>query len=157
MPRPELPPLPDDIVAMLNAGRAGYNLAIGLEFVSVTYDRLECRVPVEPNLLQPYGLVHGGVYCSIVETMASAGAAINVANLGLSTVGLENNTSFLSATRSGVLRAVSVPLSRGRRSQVWEVTITNDAGKVAAKGKVRMICLETGSNVGGEGVGLKET
>ena len=155
MPAPELPPLPDDIVEMFNARRAGFNEGIGLTFVSIAYDELCAEVPVGPHLHQPYGLVHGGVYSTIVETLASAGAAINAMPSGYDVVGLENATSFLSAVREGTLHARGVPLFRGKRSQVWEVTVASDDGRVAAKGRVRMLCLEAGSNVAGETVTVK--
>jgi uncharacterized protein (TIGR00369 family) len=114
-------------------------------------------VPVGPQLTQPYGLVHGGVYSSIVETLASVGAALFAMQKGQTTVGLENTTSFLRAVRSGTLFGISRPLHRGRATQVWEVEIRGDDGKLAATGRVRMLCLEPGATVAGEVVARKPT
>ncbi len=74
---------------------------------------------------------------------------------GQSVVGLENNTSFLRATREGVLRATARPLARGRRSQVWEGTITDEAGRVVAAGRVRLLALEADAALAGETVEVK--
>jgi uncharacterized protein (TIGR00369 family) len=109
---------------------------------------------VTPHLTQPYGIVHGGVYCSIVETLASSGAAINALARNQTTVGLENSTSFLRAIRGGTLVGTARPLHRGRQTHVWEVTITDDAGRIAATGRVRMICLEAGAAIAGETVAI---
>lgn len=144
-----------DVVTMLNAARGGFEVAIGLTFKRATPDEVECEVPVGPHLVQPYGLVHGGVYASIVETLASVGAALFAMPKGQTTVGLENTTSFLRAVRSGTLTGIARPLHRGRQTQVWEVEVRGDDGKLAATGRVRMLCLEPGAAVAGETVSLK--
>ena len=155
MSAPVLPPLPDDIVAQMNAQRGGFNETLGLLFVRVTYEELVAEIPVGPHLHQPYGLVHGGVYASIVETVASTGAALHSIPNGRSVVGLENTTSFLRAVRQGVMTARGTPMVTGRRSQVWEVAISGDDGRVAATGRVRLLCLEAGSVVSGEAIKMK--
>src|SRR5215475_12361704 len=127
-----------DLVTMLNAQRGGFNVTLGLVFTRASSDEVACEVPVGPHLVQPYGLVHGGVYSSIVETLASVGAALFAMPLGLAPVGVENTTSFLRAVRSGKLVGVARPLHRGRTTQVWEVEVRSDDGKLAATGRVRM-------------------
>lgn len=144
-----------DVVAMLNAGRGGFEVALGLTFTRASPDEVACEVPVRPHTLQPYGLVHGGVYAAIVETLASVGAALYAAPRHQTTVGLENSTSFLRAVRSGTLTGVSRPLHRGRTTQVWEVEVRGDDGQIAATGRVRMLCLEPGAAIAGETVALK--
>jgi uncharacterized protein (TIGR00369 family) len=144
-----------DVLTMLNAARGGFEVALGMTFTRASADEVECEVPVGPALLQPYGLVHGGVYSSIIETAASVGAALFAMRSGQTTVGLENTTSFLRAVRSGKLVAIARPLHRGRATQVWEVEVRNEAGKMAATGRVRLLCLEPGAAVAGETVGVK--
>src|SRR5215510_9386089 len=144
-----------DLVAMLNAQRGGFNITLGLTFTRASPDEVACEVPVGPHLTQPYGLVHGGVYSSIVETLASCGAALFAMPQGLAPVGVENATSFLRAVRSGKLLGVARPLHRGRTTQVWEVEVRGDDGKLAATGRVRMMCLDPGATVAGETVVLK--
>ena len=146
---------PIDPVAMLNAHRGGFEIAMGLRFTRVTPDEVVCEVPVGPHLTQPYGLVHGGVYAAIIETVASVGAAMDAMPRGQTTVGLENSTSFLRATRTGKLIGIGKPIHRGRSSQVWQVVVEDEAGKVAATGRVRMMCLAAGASLGGEVVAIK--
>jgi uncharacterized protein (TIGR00369 family) len=147
-------PLPADVVTTFNNHRGGFERAIGLVFTKISEDEIACEVPVTPSLTQPYGLVHGGVHASIVETLASVGAAIHAMAHGQTTVGLENTTSFLRGVRGGTLRGVATPVHRGRQTQVWAVEVRDDAGKLAATGRVRMICLEPGATIAGETVKL---
>jgi uncharacterized protein (TIGR00369 family) len=96
----------------MNRSRGGFNNALGLVFGRATADEVAAELEVQPHHHQPYGVVHGGVYASIIETLASAGAAITAMAQGLSVVGLENHTSFLRAVRAGKLHAVARPLLR---------------------------------------------
>lgn len=150
MSRPELPPLPDDIVDRLNAMLGGFDRMIGFRFTRATHDELAAEVPITPALHQPHGLVHGGVYATIIETLASTAAYVNGMHHRLRIVGLDNSTSFLRATRAGLLRGVATPRFRGRRTQVWEVTVVNDSGKVAASGRVRVLALQPDAEVAGD-------
>lgn len=144
-----------DVVAALNEHRSAFDRLIGLVFTRVGADEVAAEIPVTDALLQPYGLVHGGVYATIVETLASTGAALAAMSRGRTTVGLENSTSFLRGTREGVLRARAVPLHRGGRTQVWSVEIRDGDGREVASGRVRMMVLERGAEVAGEAVGIK--
>lgn len=147
-------PLPDNFLQTLNDSRGGFNETLGLSFVSVSYDEIVGEIAVGPHLAQPYGLVHGGVYAAMVETLASVGAAIHAMAIGKHAVGLENSTSFLRATRGGTLRGVARPLVRGRKSHVWEVTITDASEKAVASGRVRMLLLDADTRLAGEEVSL---
>jgi len=144
-----------DLVAAFNAHLGGFERALGLRFTRVAPDELAAEIAVGPHLTQPYGLVHGGVYASIVETLASAGAALHAMAHGQSSVGLENTTSFVRAVRDGTLVATATPVHRGRGSQVWQVEIRNAEGKLAATGRVRTLSLAPGAAVAGETVRLK--
>lgn len=141
-----------DYTAFANAERGGFNETLGLRFLRVTADEVIAEVPVGPHLLQPYGLVHGGVHASIVETLCSVGAAIHALPSGKTTVGLENSTSFLRATRSGRLVGRARPVHRGQRTQVWEVEIRDDAEALVATGRVRMMVLDEGAALAGKRV-----
>lgn len=144
-----------DLAAILNDHRSALDRAIGLVFTRVTAEEVAAEIPVTAVLLQPYGLVHGGVYATIVETLASTGAALSAMPRGQTTVGLENATSFLRATRDGTLHALARPLHRGGRTQVWVVEIHDQDGREVANGRVRMLCLEGGASVAGETVTIK--
>lgn len=146
----------EDFSAIINESRAdnwvGHN---GLWFTRVTRTEVVAEMTVRPEHLQAYGIVHGGMHSAIIETLASVGAAVNAMPDGKSVVGLENHTSFIRAVRGGKLRAVAKPITRGRRSHVWEATVYDEQDKVAATGRVRLLVLEPDSEVAGETVALK--
>jgi uncharacterized protein (TIGR00369 family) len=139
----------EDYSSMLNAARDGWVLAMGVRFVRATADEVIAEWDVTNVHLQPYGIVHGGVHCGVVESVASSGAAITAFARGQSVVGLENNTSFIRAVREGTLRATGRPLTRGRTSQVWQVDITDASGALVATGRVRLLCLAQGATIAG--------
>ncbi|MBV8762568.1 MAG: PaaI family thioesterase [Deltaproteobacteria bacterium] len=140
----------DDVTAMLNANLGGWNTSMGLRFLSANADECVGEIVVGPQHTQPYGIVHGGVHCGIIEAACSTGAAIVAMARGQSVVGLENATSFITAVRSGTLRVTAKPVTRGRRTQVWEAVVTNEAGKTCATGRVRLLCLEGGTDLAGK-------
>ncbi len=149
MPAPQRPPLPADIVDRFNAIRGGFNTTLGLRFVRIDYAEIIAELEVTPALHQPYGLVHGGVYAAMVETLASVGAAVNLGVDGLHTVGLENSTSFLRAVREGRLRGRAVPLTRGRKTHVWEVEIHDRDARLVATGRVRTLTIAADASLAG--------
>lgn len=149
----ERPELHKSTVDGLNEIRGGFNELIGLRFVSASLDEVVAELELGPTHQQPYGLVHGGVYSSMVETLASVGAALNLNAVGRHAVGLDNHTSFLRAVRSGTLVGRALPLARGRRTQVWEVNITHE-GQLVASGRVRLLGIEQGTSVAGEVVAV---
>ena len=112
----------------------------GIEMTDATPDRATGRLVITENHHQPYGVVHGGVYCTIAETVASTGAAVWAMSQGMAgAVGVTNTTNFLRATSSGVLLAVATPIHRGRSQQLWNVDITREEdGKLAAQSQVRL-------------------
>jgi 1,4-dihydroxy-2-naphthoyl-CoA hydrolase len=146
---------PTDYTALANAGRGGFNETLGLVFLRVTADEVVAEVPVGPHLLQPYGLVHGGVHASIVETLCSVGAAMHARSSGKTAVGLENSTSFLRATRGDTLVGRARPVHRGQRTQVWAVEIRDDADELVAMGRVRMMLLDEGAALAGKRVAVE--
>ena len=144
-------------VEFINERLGGYNTVIGLRFVQATLDEVIAELVVGDQHRQPYGLVHGGVYSGMIETLCSTGAALNVMSEGKSTVGLENSTSFLRAVRSGTLRCTATPLVRGRRSHVWQAQIHDDQGRLVATGRVRLLVLNPGAEAGGEAIKFEVT
>jgi uncharacterized protein (TIGR00369 family) len=122
----------------------GFNALLGLQMDEVTPDVVRAHVTVHEGLLQPYGIVHGGVYASLSESAASIGGATwNMSRVpGGRTVGVSNDTSFLRAVREGTLTVVATPLHRGRTLQLWHVMITDEKGRLVAKSDVRLANLE---------------
>ncbi|QBJ98465.1 PaaI family thioesterase [Rhodococcus sp. ABRD24] len=125
---------PAQINAFLNKG---FGEALGLEFTELTPDRVRAQWKVTPALHQPWGIMHGGVHCAVVESVASIAASIWLGDRG-HVVGVNNNTDFLRASREGVLYAEGNPVHRGRTQQLWLVTITDEQERLVARGQVRL-------------------
>ena len=144
-----------DHAAEIQALNDGWVKVMDVRFVKATAEEVIAEMVIGPQHRQPLGIVHGGVYAGLVETVTSIGAAINAAKYDRHVVGLENHSSFLRAAREGKLTATAVPLVTGRRSQVWEATIRDEQGRTNATGRVRLMLLEAGSHLAGEGAALK--
>lgn len=117
----------------------GFDAELGLKYLELTPDGGRAELTIHDKLLQPWGIVHGGVYCSIVESLASVSGHIWLEQHGGGTVvGVNNNTDFLRAIGAGTVTAVSTPIHRGRRQQLWLITITDENDKPVARGQVRL-------------------
>jgi uncharacterized protein (TIGR00369 family) len=110
----------------------GFDALYGLEIVSADADTVRGVVPVRDELKQPAGLVHGGVYASIAEALASAGTLFAVAPEGKVAMGLGNHTSFMRPITAGTIHGEASVLHRGRTTWVWDVRITDDEGRLCA-------------------------
>ena len=129
-----------DFVSMINA-IPGWVKEMGVVILSATPEEVTCEWEVSEKHHQGYGIVHGGVHSGVIETLASVGAAVVAHPRGQRVVGLENNTSFIRAVRSGKLHALAKPVTRGRASQVWEVWIRDAEERLVAQGRVRLLCV----------------
>ena len=88
----------------------------------------------------------------VIEAVCSTGAAMDAMPRGQSVVGIENHTSFVRAVRSGKVTVTATPITRGRRVQLWEGVCRDDDGRIVATGRVRLLCLDAGSDLAGETV-----
>jgi uncharacterized protein (TIGR00369 family) len=104
----------------------GFDALYGLELTEVEDGVVRARVVVRDELKQPMGLVHGGVYASIAESIASLGTQLGVSSDGKLATGLSNQTSFLRPILGGTIHAVATAKHRGRTTWVWEVEIFDD-------------------------------
>jgi 1,4-dihydroxy-2-naphthoyl-CoA hydrolase len=104
----------------------------GLEVHEVGEDEVTASVPVRDAVKQPMGLVHGGLYASIAESLASMATAMAVMKDGKQAMGLSNATSFLRPITEGTVHATARRLHRGRSTWVWDVEITDDQGRRCA-------------------------
>lgn len=136
---------------------AGWTAQLDLRFISATDSEVVAELPVSAKHYQPMGIVHGGVYCSMVETVCSVGAHLSASKNGRTVVGVDNQTSFIKATREGVLRVVAKPIATGRRTQLWEAHIHDQRGQLIATGRVRLICLEPEQPLAGRAAGALST
>jgi uncharacterized protein (TIGR00369 family) len=124
--------MPDEYAA------SGLEEALGFHLDEATPDRVVISWTNGPQHLQAYGIVHGGVHCSVVESAASIGGALWFMDRGR-VVGVSNSTNFLRATREGEhLSATATPVHRGRSQQLWQVEIVDDEQRLVARGEVRL-------------------
>jgi 1,4-dihydroxy-2-naphthoyl-CoA hydrolase len=109
---------------------------LGVKLEEATGDRVVASWDAEQKMHQPYGIVHGGVHCSVVATLASVGAALWVE--GGKVVGVNNSTDFYRAVSEGRLTSVATPIHRGRSQQVWVVETHDEEDRLVARGQVRL-------------------
>jgi 1,4-dihydroxy-2-naphthoyl-CoA hydrolase len=112
------------------AWRVGFDALYGLQVTDASSSGVRGHVAVRDELKQPGGLVHGGVYAAISESLASLGTMIGVNDDGKLAVGLSNQTSFLRPITAGTIHAYAVRKHSGRTTWVWEVEIVDDAGRL---------------------------
>jgi len=110
----------------------GFDRLYGMELLSFSDTEVTGRVAVRDEVKQPAGLVHGGVYAAIAESLASLATHIAVAGQGEMALGLSNSTSFLRPITEGTVHARGVRLHRGRTTWVWDVTFSDDQERVCA-------------------------
>lgn len=118
--------------AQINEVLQGFDRLYGLELLEVSGEEVRARVQVRDELRQPYGLVHGGVYASLAESMTSLATAVAVFPEGSAAMGLSNSTNFLRPITAGTVHAHGTRLHRGRTTWVWDVRFSDDAGKLCA-------------------------
>jgi len=123
----------------LDPANDGWTRRLGLEMLEAGPERVRARLDVKPHHHQPYGICHGGVYCSIVEAVASYGAGRSAIARGMKgVVGVSNSTDFLRSHSKGELLAEGRPLHTGRSAQLWEVRIQRASDQaLVARGQVR--------------------
>ncbi len=130
----------DDV---LSSATGGFVNLIGADITEAGPDRAVMILDVTERHLQPAGLMHGGVHCALVETAASVGAYLWLDGKG-GVVGVTNHTNFLRSVTAGArLTTTATPIHRGRTQQLWQVEITDDAGKLIGRGEVRLHNLYT--------------
>jgi uncharacterized protein (TIGR00369 family) len=110
----------------------GFDALYGLEIVAADSETIRGVVEVRDQLKQPAGLIHGGVYASIAESLASVGTMLQVAPDGKVAMGLANQTSFLRPITTGTIHADAQVLHHGRTTWVWDVRISDDQGRLCA-------------------------
>ena len=124
----ELPRYPVD---GLEGGLFG-TLGFVLDTLDPEAGEIRGHVPVTAGLMQPAGIVHGGVYAAFAETLGSAGTHLVVREEGKQALGLSNQTSFLRPVTSGTIHGVGIAKHRGRTTWVWEIEISDDEGRLCA-------------------------
>jgi 1,4-dihydroxy-2-naphthoyl-CoA hydrolase len=114
----------------------GFDRLYGLEVTELSAHSARGRLEVRDELKQPAGLVHGGVYASMAESLASTGTALAVMPDGKIALGLSNLTSFLRPITQGTIAALATVKHRGRTTWVWEVEFSDDVGRLCVLTRV---------------------
>ena len=122
----------------------GFSRTLGIVYDEISPDRVVAHLDVGPQFCQPMGIVHGGIYASLVEDVGSLAAWWWLGGRKLA-VGSSNDTDFLRPVTEGHLTATATPLHRGRTQQIWIVDIVRDDGKQAAQGKLHLANLSLDS------------
>jgi 1,4-dihydroxy-2-naphthoyl-CoA hydrolase len=112
--------------------------AAGLVLDKVETSRVTGWIDLSSEHHQPWGLVHGGVYTTAIESAASVGASTAAQAHGLVAVGVNNNTNFLRSMTEGRVTVDARAIQQGRTQQLWEVRITDDQSRLIAMGQVRL-------------------
>lgn len=114
----------------------GFDAAYGLELLEVGGALARGRLVLREEHLQPFGIVHGGIYAAMAEGLASIATASVVLPQGSSASGMSNNTSFLRPLSSGTVHATAICKHSGRTTWVWEVEMADDGGRICALSRV---------------------
>lgn len=127
---------PDEVVREAR----GLDKLLGFEITEASGDGVSGLLDVTPNHHQPFGIVHGGVYCALAESAASVSGFcwLHEQGIGGVAVGVNNSTDFLRSISEGVVHVTTAPIHRGRRQQLWEVNMHDDAGRLVAQSRVRL-------------------
>lgn len=118
---------------------------LGISFDETTASTVRGSVAADERHHQPWGLVHGGLYTTVIESFATTGAYEAVKDRGRQAVGVSNMTDFLRPHRSGRLDVVATAINQGRSQQLWQVEMRRqDDGKLVARGQVRLQNIDAG-------------
>lgn len=114
----------------------GFDRLYGLVVTEIGDGLMEAKVPVSDAIKQPAGLVHGGIYAAVAESLATTGTALTVFGDGNTAMGMSNQTSFIRPVVEGHVIARAHARHRGRTTWVWEVQLSDDAGRLCALSRV---------------------
>jgi 1,4-dihydroxy-2-naphthoyl-CoA hydrolase len=125
-----------DLSALPVPPEESFDALIGLRRLEMTPESARGEVPVRREIMQPWGLVHGGVYAAVAESLASWATVMTVVPGGELAVGQSNHTHFLRPIAAGTIHALATRRHRGRTSWVWDVDMTDDEGRLCATSRV---------------------
>lgn len=120
------------------AASDAFGSKIGMVFEELSPERVVGSIPVEGNT-QPYGILHGGAACTLIEALASMGAALAAGFPEKVVMGMQQSTNFIKAVTDGTVRGVATPIQNGRTTAVWQVDVTHvESGRLVASGRVTL-------------------
>ena len=132
----DAPPIDKATLPPVLTTESPFDTLYGLETLDCTDEMCRGRVAVERRVLQPTGVIHGGVYAAMAEALASMGTNQRVAHDGMVALGLSNNTSFLRPVSQGHIHGVARARHRGRTTWIWDVDLSDDHDRLCAVSRV---------------------
>jgi 1,4-dihydroxy-2-naphthoyl-CoA hydrolase len=139
MPPAELAAVMNDLDRSVN----GFASSIGIVFETVAADTVTATIELQPRHMQPMGIVHGGVWATMAETLASVGAAVSAVRAGRSVVGVENRTSFIRQARSGLITGVAHALDSDGSDPLWTVEMRDPQDRLIAVASIRLVLVDS--------------
>lgn len=131
-----------ELETMIEASKGTLAETLGITLIEISKDKVVGTMPVEKRVHQPFGLLHGGASVALAESLASIGAWMNVYESGRGAVGLEINANHVRGKRDGLVTGTAVPLHRGRSTHVWEIRLTDEAGKLVCISRCTMAIVD---------------
>ncbi|MES2379824.1 MAG: hotdog fold thioesterase [Bacteroidota bacterium] len=119
---------------------------LGIEFIELTADYLIAKMPVDHRTIQPLGVVNGGAFCALSETVGSMAANLCIDREKYVAVGLDINANHVRSAHKGWVYGKATPIHIGRSTHVWEIKITNDEGKLCCISRLTMSVIDLKSN-----------
>ena len=114
---------------------------LGIEFTEITETYVAARMPVDHRTHQPMGILHGGASVALAETLGSIGGWLALADENHYCVGLEINANHVKSVKEGFVYGKASPLHIGRNTQLWEIKITNEEGKLVCISRLTLAVL----------------
>lgn len=115
---------------------------LGIEFVEVSNNTITARMPVDQRTKQPYGRLHGGASVALAETVGSVAASLTVDRDQFATVGMEINANHVRPAYEEYVYATASPINMGRTTQIWQIRIVNEQGKLVCISRLTMAVID---------------
>lgn len=130
------------VADFLHIGKGTMAEHIGIEWDEIGEDFLKAKMPVDQRTSQPYGLLHGGASCVLAETVGSVASAMVIDHSKFYCVGLEINANHIRSAKSGFVTAIASPLHLGSTTHVWDIRITDEAGKLICVSRLTVAVIQ---------------
>jgi 1,4-dihydroxy-2-naphthoyl-CoA hydrolase len=132
-------------VEQLNASNARtIHAPLGIEYVEIGDDFIKARMPVDQRTHQPFGLLHGGASVVLAESLGSVATYLNIDSERFAAVGIEVNANHVRSVKSGFVTGTVRPLHVGRSTQIWDIRIEDDAGKLVCASRLTVAVIAKG-------------
>lgn len=115
---------------------------LGIEFTEIGDRYLKGKMPIDHRTLQPFGIMHGGASCVLAETLGSVAGCYCVNRNKQICVGLSINTNHVSMARKGYVHGVAEPVHLGKKTQIWDIVITDDEARKISTNRLTLIVLD---------------